>query len=307
MRTADSTVLIVDDDDFYREILNDSLKDAGYLTVEAADGLPAWELLQQSPERFDAVLLDRKMPQMGGLELLERVKNHPRLNALPVVLQTTLADKEQVLEGLRAGAYYYLTKPFEQDKLLAIVQTAVEDYRRLRSLRTEMQSTAHTLAMMDQGRFVFKTLNQGRDLVTLISNAFPEGAKISTGLLELVVNAIEHGNLGIGYSEKSRLNEQGSWEQEVLRRLKLPENNNKFVTLTFERTAREVRFKIEDKGEGFDWRDYLEISPERAFDNHGRGIALAKKLSFDHLEFLGRGNLAVATVLLPPDDDAPPN
>lgn len=290
------TLLVVDDDAFYLEMLAESLEEAGYVTVRAENGLEAWHLLKDSPDRFDAILLDRMMPEMRGLEVLARIKSHPGLNALPVILQTSLAEKEEVLEGLRAGAYYYLTKPFERDQLLAIVQTAVDDFRRYRTLREDTKNTVHTLAMMEQGRFVFRTLKQARDLVTLISHAFPEAARIVMGLSELVINAIEHGNLGIGYDDKTRLNEQGIWEQEVERRLSHPENADKVVTLTFERTDDEIQFQIQDQGNGFEWRNYLEISPERAFDTHGRGIAMANMISFDRLEYQGCGNLVIVTV-----------
>ena len=151
---------------------------------------------------------------------------------------------------------------------------------------------------MNQGSFTFRSLQEGRDLVMLISRAFPAASKIVMGLSELVINAVEHGNLSIGYDDKSRLNKQGIWEQEVARRLGLPENADKVVKLTFERNEQEVKFQIEDQGQGFNWEKYLEISPERAFDTHGRGIAMAKLISFDHLEYRGNGSQVVATVLL---------
>lgn len=293
---TDERVLIVDDDAFYRDILCDTLEEAGYASLCAENGLQAWQLLSSEPKRFDAVLLDRLMPEMDGMEVLARLKEHPSLQLLPVIMQTSMAGREDVIEGLRAGANYYLTKPFQRDKLLAIVKTAVGDHRRVRSLQQETEQTVQTLAMMDQGRFTFRTLKQGRDLVTLLSNAFPEAGKIVMGLSELVINAIEHGNLGITYEEKSRMIERGDWGEEVERRQSLPENVDKTVSLSFERSEGEVEFRIQDQGNGFDWHDYLEMSPERAFDTHGRGIALAKIVSFDRLEYQGKGNLVIASV-----------
>lgn len=57
-----------------------------------------------------------------------------------------------------------------------------------------------------------------------------------------------------------------------------------------------VEFTIRDQGDGFDWSKYLDFSPERAFDTHGRGIALARKLSFDSFEYLGNGNTVIAAI-----------
>ncbi len=59
-----------------------------------------------------------------------------------------------------------------------------------------------------------------------------------------------------------------------------------------------VHFTIHDEGRGFDWRPYLDMSPSRAFDTHGRGIAMSKLLSFDRLEFLDPGNEGSGSIKL---------
>lgn len=292
------TVLVVDDEPFNLEILTEQLEDEGYETVEAENGALAWTLLEKTPDRFDAVLLDRMMPELDGMEVVARIKAHPDLRALPIIMQTAKAAKEDVLAGLKVGAYYYLTKPFEKDQMLAIVKSAVADYRRYRALREETRRTIRTLTLMDYGKFKFRTLTEGRTLVTLLANALPEASRVVMGLSELVINAIEHGNLGISYADKSRLNERGTWEEEVNRRLALPANATKTVHLEFERTQNEVRFFIQDQGDGFEWQDYLEFSSERAFDTHGRGIAMARAVSFDRLEYRGTGNQVMAALSL---------
>lgn len=298
------TILVVDDDVFNLEILSEHLEDAGYEPVTVTNGVEAWALLEESPARFDAVLLDRMMPEMDGIEVLGRIKQHPDLKTIPVIMQTAKASKHDILEGLQAGAYYYLTKPFERAQLLAIVQTAVNDHQRLDSLQTEVTQTNKTLSMMHKGVFSFRTLKESRDLVSLLANTSPEATRVAIGLSELMINAVEHGNLGITYEEKSRFNEHDNWASEVERRLSLLENAEKDVTLSFERDDKELRFIIRDQGSGFDWRQYLEISPERAFDSHGRGIAMAKAISFDQLEYRGKGNEVEAKVFLQEVDRA---
>jgi hypothetical protein len=116
------------------------------------------------------------------------------------------------------------------------------------------------------------------------------------GLTELMVNAVEHGNLGITYREKSALNEKGNWRDEVDRRLALPENADRFATICMRRAADGISFTILDRGDGFDWQSYLEMCPERAFDSHGRGIAMSRMLSFTSVEYSGNGNTVCATV-----------
>ena len=296
MEEAKPTVLVVDDEIFNLEILVEYLEDAGYKTVTAENGIQALAELEEMPERFSAVLLDRMMPEMSGMEVLEQIKSHSVLNILPVIMQTAKASNQNVLEGLQAGAHYYLTKPFEKHHLLAIVKTAIDDYQRYCSLQKDALHTTNTLVLMNQGQFTFRTLKEGRNLVTLLANANPDATKAVLGLLELVVNAVEHGNLGITYDEKSTLNDQDAWESEVELRLALAENADKRVLVTFERTDEETRFLIQDQGDGFDWQQYLELSPERVYDNHGRGIAMANKVCFDRVEYRGNGNQVLATI-----------
>ncbi|MEN8180821.1 MAG: ATP-binding protein, partial [Pseudomonadota bacterium] len=199
-------------------------------------------------------------------------------------------------DGLQAGAYYYLTKPYDEAHMLAIVNTAVADYQRYRSLQKETLQTAHTLCLMQNGRFKFRTLQEGRNLATLLANASRNAGSVVVGLSELMINAVEHGNLGISYEEKSGFNERGIWDVEVERRLALPENAGKQVLVEFERNAEGVQFLIQDQGDGFDWKRYLEFSPDRVYDSHGRGIAMANAMSFDRLEYQGNGNRVVATI-----------
>ena len=72
----------------------------------------------------------------------------------------------------------------------------------------------------------------------------------------------------------------------------------KWAYLSFEAGEKEIRVRIKDQGAGFDWRKYLEISPERATDPHGRGIATSKMMSFTSVDYIGCGNEVVCSVAL---------
>jgi anti-sigma regulatory factor (Ser/Thr protein kinase) len=129
-----------------------------------------------------------------------------------------------------------------------------------------------------------------------VAQLCPEPQRVVTGISELLLNALEHGNLKIGYEEKSRLMRNGEWQQEVERRLDAPDNAEAYIELEFDVNDERVLIRVSDQGEGFDWRPYMELDPKRAFDPHGRGIALARLSSFDTLDYRGCGNEAVATV-----------
>jgi len=288
-------VLIVDDEPVNLEILSEFLEDSNFRTVSAENGESAWQLLLEKRD-FDAVILDRMMPGLDGLELLNRIKSHDELCTLPVILQTGKAAEHEVLEGLQAGAEYYLTKPYEKQALLAIVQTSVADFIRYKELREKVGQQEKTLDLLDEAEFTFRTLEEASNLASLLAKACPDPQATVLGLSELLINAVEHGNLGISYNEKSELNENNQWLSEVCRRLNLSDNQHKKVTVRFFRTTTELVFNIQDQGEGFEWQKYMEICPERAFDNHGKGIAIANAISFDHIDYLGNGSEVVVKI-----------
>jgi anti-sigma regulatory factor (Ser/Thr protein kinase) len=89
-----------------------------------------------------------------------------------------------------------------------------------------------------------------------------------------------------------------TWLAEVQRRLSLPENKNKKVLVHYKRHPEKITLQIKDEGNGFDWHNYMEIQSDRVTHNHGRGIALAKMMSFDDIQYRGNGNELVCTVLL---------
>jgi CheY-like chemotaxis protein len=291
-------VLVVDDHAIDRKLLTHHLQPEGYEVETAQDGVEAWDLLSSDPHRFDVVLLDRSMPRMNGIELLNKIKADERLRMLPVIMQTALTKREEMLEGIRAGAYYYLTKPYDVEMLRTVVRTAVDDYCRYRELQSDVRKGTNTMRLMQHAVFAFRTVEQAHDVAMLLANACPNPATAVVGLTELLVNAVEHGNLGLTYEDKSRLHTSGEWTREMERRLALPENSKKHAEVLFDRTEDSLRFLIRDQGEGFDWQRFLHVDPQRAFDTHGRGIAMANRLSFTHLEYRGCGNEVVGTIRL---------
>lgn len=295
-------VLVVEDNDYDRELLQIHLHDEEFAADYARDGVEAWELLAERAERYDLVLLDRSMPRMNGLELLGRMKRDPRCRTIPVILQTAHVGRDEMIEGIRAGAYYYLSKPYDRDMLMSVIRTAAADSQEIRGLQKRVKRGLHVLSLLSEARFAIRTLDEARDLAGTLANACPDPETAVVGLTELLVNAVEHGNLGITYEEKTALRNLHEWENEIVRRLGLSENAAKKVDVHFQRNGNEIHFHIRDQGDGFEWQHYLEIDPRRAFDTHGRGIVLARHFSFNALEYRGRGNEVTATITL---DGAP--
>ena len=290
-------VLIVDDEPIGVELMREVLGDAeDYEISSAEDGETALKLLEASPSTFDVVLLDQHMPGLSGMQVLEKIKEHPVLMHCPVIFQSGDTDPEAIVAGLKAGAHYYLTKPYDNSVLCSVVKTAVKDRAEYVRLQDELDKRTSLLGLLTAARFEFRTLDEGRALAALLSRACPDPVSVATGLTELILNAIEHGNLQISYAEKSALNETGSWTDEVERRLALPEYCQRKASVAFELIGTTIELTVKDEGDGFDWRPYMELSPHRAMDTHGRGIALANMLSFSSLEYRGNGSEVCARV-----------
>jgi len=289
-------LLVVDDEPLNIEIICEYLEGLAIDLETAPDGLTAWAILDADPGSFDAVLLDRMMPGMSGIEVLERIRADDRTRHLPVILQTAAAGREQVLEGLRSGAYYYLTKPFERDMLLSVVRGALEQSARRQELLVDIVASRAAMEGLQDASFRFRTPAQARAIAALLAKAAPVPEMAVIGLNELMLNAIEHGNLEISYEDKSALLQDGRWDQEITARLADSRRGARTARVRVTRTDGQVVFEIEDEGAGFDWTKYLEVSAERAFDSHGRGIAMARSLSFSAIQYEGAGNRVRAVI-----------
>jgi CheY-like chemotaxis protein/anti-sigma regulatory factor (Ser/Thr protein kinase) len=297
-RERTARVLVVEDDPASRELLVEILGEDGYAIETAADGAAAWQRLAAGNPGFDALLFDWGLPHLSGLELLERAKATTALETVPVIIQTSRTEREAVMAAFAAGASYFVPKPIDRELLRTVVAAAVGERLRRLALHESVLRSAAAAATLIEGRFHFRDCEEAIALATLLSLACPDPERAVDGLSELLVNAVEHGNLGITYQEKSDLLAARSWTEEVERRLASPEHRDQRVDVHFERTADRVVVTITDCGAGFDWQRFLTVAPERLFHAHGRGIALANLMSFDRLEYVPPGNCVIATVEL---------
>lgn len=289
-------ILAVDDEPLNLAIIEEYLSEESCAIDTALNGEMAWSRLVAAAPAYDLVILDRLMPRLDGMALLQRMKGDERFADTPVIMQTAAAAPEQVREGIAAGAYYYLTKPYEPEALCAVVRAALADRHALREARARSENLDRSLQLLDEARFIFRTLEDVAPLATTLAALCPRPDRVQFGLVELMVNAIEHGNLGISYREKTMLLMENRWHEEVARRLALPEYRNRVARVHCTTTDTTVRFAISDEGSGFAWEDYLDFDASRVFDPNGRGIAMALRTSFHSLEYLDDGSTAVATV-----------
>lgn len=173
---------------------------------------------------------------------------------------------------------FYLAQPWQAESALAVLASALQS--RLEPLR----------AGICHGEFSYRTLEQAAVLADGLICGCAQRASIVSGVMELLVNAVEHGNLGFGYDEKGSLKRTGRWEQELATRLQDPGYAARYARVEIWRDGGDMVFTVYDNGSGFDWRSFVDIDLHRLLAPNGRGIALAHMAGFKDITFLGSGN-----------------
>lgn len=151
---------------------------------------------------------------------------------------------------------------------------------------------------------VLKNLKDVKTVVFKIVGLFPKKkqTKIRSGVQELMMNAVEHGNLGIDWNEKTQLIDSGvyTYQEELNKRLDANEYDDKTVHVHYNETdGRNITLTIRDEGKGFNWQSFVFKNMMDVIDdqNHGRGIIMAKD-SFDQLRYNECGNEVTCVVSL---------
>src|SRR6202046_3300549 len=143
------TILVADDQAANRDLLEDLLAAEGFKVVLVADGAAAWEQLSIVP--VDLVLLDVMMPHLNGFQTCEKIKNNPEPYLTPVILVTALSDKQDRIEGIRAGADDFLTRPVDRTELLAPFRSLLKLKQRTDELE-RAESVLFSLARSIEGK-----------------------------------------------------------------------------------------------------------------------------------------------------------
>ncbi|MGM0561281.1 MAG: response regulator [Pseudomonadota bacterium] len=145
------TILCIEDEPYLRQDILDELTTAGYRAIGAEDGMEALAALEN--RRPDLILCDISLPQLDGYELLAHLRSkRPDLADVPFVFLTALNQREEVINGKRAGADDYLVKPIDYDLLLASIDARLQQVQRINSkLGQELDSLRTALAKANAG------------------------------------------------------------------------------------------------------------------------------------------------------------
>ncbi|MDP2016407.1 response regulator [Hydrogenophaga sp.] len=117
------SILAVDDSASMRKMVAFTLTGAGYHVVEAVDGVDALEKAQT--HSIDLVLTDQNMPNMDGLSLTRKLREHPKFKTTPILILTTESSDQMKQAGRSAGATGWLVKPFDPSRLIEVIQKVI--------------------------------------------------------------------------------------------------------------------------------------------------------------------------------------
>jgi len=287
------TLIVINNDDLTQKLLSilDLRKIKSIIVKNINDALP---LLKEKQGEIATVVCDIPIDDNHFEADLTRLKNNKEAKYVPFIGINRSNKFDPPVS--RQLFFHILATPRAGSNLIHTIISAQSDYKRYLVLLSEVKSRTSAIGLIRSGTFRLQTLQQADALTTMLSLASPEPAIVALGLSELLVNAIEHGNLNISYAEKSDLLESGEWENEINNRLASLAYKDKYVEITFERTDDKITLIITDQGLGFDWKKYITPDMGDITDKHGRGIALANAMSFSEIHYNEKGNKVTATI-----------
>lgn len=219
--------------------------------------------------------------------------------SLPTLVFVEDVARQEALEAHRTGVFAVMRKPLHEDELQFhlghALTTSAEQYDPLLVRREERH-----LVLRNDFSIITPVAKSLVD--TTLSPCDPRRTQVILGLIEILSNAIEHGNLGIDFHEKREALRGSYFFDLAQERCHMPPWCDRVVRVTSEVLPDEgvVRYTVEDEGDGFDWKSPPDpTNPENMIARHGRGLLMARH-SFDRTEFNEKGNVVMLELLLQP-------
>lgn len=246
----------------------------------------------------DVVITDLFLPGGDGIALTKEIRSRHEL--CPIIVMAKDAPESVVVQALRDGAIDYLHKPIVEEELAHALYRARHLLPGNLADLSGVRRSEHRLIVDSDPAHVPGVISW---LMKTTASMLPEMQRLQLrgALQELMINAVEHGNLEITYKEKEQALAKGGYEALLAERLGQSRLKNRRVTIHvfYAKEARSLLYRITDEGAGFQWRGLLD-EPQEIYSidaRSGRGIFLARSL-FPGLTYNDQGNEVTFTVPL---------
>lgn len=254
-------ILIVDDNDELRVMLEQVLRDLGHEVVATGDRAAALE--REDLDEFDLIISDLTDETESGLQILSELKRKRLL--VPVVVSSDEAQQPGIVKAFKMGAANFLRQPYNKEELCSIVEKTlayklrfVDDLKILPYVREKIEFELPSDVTLMNG-----VLQYLIERVAKLGIIKPERSNLFIALDEAFVNAVKHGNKN---------------------------DPHKLVRITAELCPKEARFTVEDEGQGFNVQEIPDPrDPENLFKSSGRGVLLIYNI-MDEVQYNERGN-----------------
>lgn len=291
--SAQLHVLLIDDDRVMRMMLEQQLVAMGCDVTTAENGQEGLGKLLQEDELIDIVLVDREMPKMDGVEFVNKMRSFDNLAQIPVVMISGTDDAGKIQQAADVGVYYYMVKPLQDEDLFDTLRIAATDCQMRRKFRDQLSRFKAPYDFVQSSTFYIKHIHEAETLAMFLGGFYKDSFNVANGLNHLFLNAIEHGNLKLGFEAKSEFQTIEDWRDHIHKMASADENKDKRVEIVLRRNKDGIYCRIADEGEGFDWKSYTTYNASHIFKRNGRGIIRALN-QFDQIKYNTAGNVVTA-------------
>jgi len=278
-------ILIIDDNIDLLEYLNEFFTVYSYEVILAETGLSGIEKFKENKPNI--VITDMRLPDISGDQVVINLKKIDK--NIPIIIITGFSDQDLIINAMKNGAVDFLKKPFKPKDLNYLIN-------KIESLFNKIKLEVS----MNIFRWDKKCLQIGNDISDIpyvIDSIFPDTSYIfkndyfaRVGLQELLLNAIEHGNLNISYEKKQEILEDGNYKEFMEERINDSLYKDRKVNINVFFNNEYLKINIIDEGDGFDINSLPDPNdPDNLLGESGRGILLSMN-AFDEVKYNKKGN-----------------
>jgi serine phosphatase RsbU (regulator of sigma subunit)/CheY-like chemotaxis protein len=279
------SILIIDDNVDLLEYLKDFFMIYNYEVILAENGNDGIEKFREfSP---DIVISDIRLPDKSGNIVVKEIKEIDK--DVPIIVITGYSDHNLILSAMKNGAVELLKKPFKPKDLKYLVSKIETLFRKIKVKISSsfVQWEKRQLKIFNDIHLISSVTDF---IFANVDYLFSEVSFMKIGLQEILINAIEHGNLKISYEDKQQLLTAGDYQNVLREKASHPENVGKYVEIKVFSTPDYLKIIVEDMGDGFDLSEIPDPeNPENFLNESGKGIMMTLN-AYDEVSYNDKGN-----------------